>query len=176
MKFITFGNYPTGQGGEIAPIVWQVLFQREDRMLVISRDCLDFQPFHSPGAVTWESSEIRTLLNEVFFYEAFSERERGRVAKVPVTTGRQLTFDYLFLPSVLELKRYFRTAVERRTVPTEYARQRGRWNLPYACYWLRDTGYAESYAADVLPGGKIDPDGDEVYELAGVRPCMWVRC
>ena len=171
---VAIGRYPVGAGGEMGPLFWRVLTVREDRLLVIARDCVDFQPFHAYAAVTWEKSDIRKLLNEVFYYEAFSEDERQGICRVPVVTGKELTFDALFLPSVREMKSFFRSDADAVCSATDYARIRGRWKPAGCCYWLRDRGYGPAYAADVLPDGSVDKDGDEVYEISGIRPMMWV--
>lgn len=173
--FITFGRYPTGANGELSSVVWQVLVKKEGKLLLISRDCLDFQPFHGYSAVTWKDSDLRVVLNEVFYYEAFWEDERERICRMPIATDKELTFDCLFLPSVLEIKRYLKSDAARRAVPTDYARKRGRWQPKNCGYWLRDRGFGPAYAADVLPSGEVDPDGDEVYEITGIRPCMWIK-
>ena len=173
---IYLGSYPHTEKGFAAPIAFRVLAQTPERFLVISHKCIDARPFHIGGAVSWKNSDIRAILNEAFFYEAFSQEEQMCICRVPVATGRELTFDRVFLLSVQEARHYFRSDVRRQAAATAYAAGVGRWcRDPENCgYWLRDVGFGQAYAADVLPHGMIDPDGDEVYEINGIRPCMWV--
>ena len=59
------------------PICWDVLDKDGDAMLLISHDVIAYQRFSdSLKCVIWEDSQIRSWLNEEFYAEALTRRNR----------------------------------------------------------------------------------------------------
>jgi hypothetical protein len=182
---IPYGRYPFDADGSKRPIEWYILGSQNGCFLLLSKYCLDWQPFHVHSAVTWENSEVRTLLNEVFLEEAFSPWERDGILPVQVKTSEgcchdeadlmpdtgKETVDRIFLLSAWEAANYLPDDEARKAELTPYARQKGGT----AGWWLRSRGASVSYAADVLGDGQVCASGEEVYEPGGIRPAMWVR-
>lgn len=174
MKMLeTMGRRPRGSG-DAETMEWLVLTKEEGRMLLLSKECLAEQPFHSnAAAVTWADCDLREWLRDQE-EEWFTPEERARILTTPVETSEAccyddedipedrgtVTEDRLFLLSAREALRYFDRDEDRK---------RGTG------WWLRSRGYSPGYAADVLPDGQVCAPGEEVYEPGGVRPAMWVR-
>ena len=88
----------------------------------------------------------------------------------------------MFLLSIVEANKYFKSDDARKCAPTDYAIQQGadtsdiykvegRW----ACWWwLRSPGDHSSGAAVVNTGGYIYSDFVDYFSYA-VRPCVRVR-
>ena len=79
---IVFGAYEQDNNLDNGkePIEWIVLETQKDRMLLLSKDVLDAGRFHEgEELVYWKDSTIRKWLNEVFFTEAFSEKEQKTI-------------------------------------------------------------------------------------------------
>ena len=103
------------------PIEWQVIEVDGDRMLLMSTYVLANRPFHisKRDDITWEASDLRVWLNDTFYYQAFSEKERDAIllstlsnAEYQSTTqgypieGSSDTEDYVFVLSVEEAEEY----------------------------------------------------------------------
>ncbi len=188
---ITFGSYEqdnkTANGKE--QIEWKVLEKDQNgKMLLVSRYALDCRHYHSSvEKVTWETSDIRSWLNNDFYNTAFSSSER---AKIKITTlenrdnadyntdGGNDTKDKVFLLSIDEAKAYLPSTVERVCVATKYAESQGSQleSLTRSCrWWLRSPGSTLYNASFVKVDGFILQLGTPVsVEKRSVRPAMWV--
>uniref|UniRef100_UPI004055FF08 DUF6273 domain-containing protein n=1 Tax=Acetatifactor sp. TaxID=1872090 RepID=UPI004055FF08 len=99
---VYFGEYEqdndTSNGVE--PILWDVIGQNENGVLLISHFVLDNKPFEeenkgivdyatgiSSNGITWENSSIRTWLNNDFIQEAFSANEQSYIVPVLNSTS-----------------------------------------------------------------------------------------
>lgn len=201
---IIFGKYEqdniTLNGKE--NIEWLVLAKKDNRLLVISQYALDCQPYNTEDVnVTWENCTLRTWLNENFFNAAFSDGEKGMIPTVTVSADKNpdyntnpgnATEDKVFLLSITEANRYFKTDEERMCVPTAYAKAHGAYTssdfikggAATGWWWLRSPGKVDYH---VLGGGRmnlaanVDRDGGVIsygYDVSRdsgcVRPAMWI--
>ncbi len=194
---VTFGRYyyaAEGPDCEMAPIEWQVLAKEDNRVLLISKYCIEWWPIHGRFVVTWRDSNVRRRLRE-FFEEAFTAEEAACVLESKILTSEACcyddeddfvfmedtgveTVDRLFLLSLWEAHQYFKDDAARRTVATPYACSQGAYvNEAWHAtgWWLRNRGYNLSYVSDVLPDGTLCGTGDEAFEMGGIRPAMWVK-
>lgn len=83
---VYFGNYwqedtngdgVADQNDEKTPIRWRVLSQDGNDAYVMADQVLDCKSYHeTEEEVTWETSDIRTWLNEEFYNTAFSQEEQ----------------------------------------------------------------------------------------------------
>ena len=119
---IYFGHYPqrdtsgdryVDQYDEKLPIRWRVLnVDDSGYATLISDKILESGRFHETYEyVTWETSDVRKFLNEVFYTEAFSDEERGDILPAHLinednpefgTDGGRDTDDKVFLLSISE--------------------------------------------------------------------------
>ncbi len=201
---ITFGEYEQDNdkynGKE--EIDWIVLAKSGDKMLVISKYALACEPYNETLAdVTWETCTLRTWLNDEFMNDAFSQTEQEliQISNVKMDTnphsGREVkkgknTKDKLFLLSVTEAKKYFKSDSDRVCTITDYAESFSEYksseNATYC--WLRTPGFYQSEVAIIFDYGEIYLSGQYVQELGcygwgddpveaamGVRPAMWIE-
>ncbi len=201
---IIFGKYEqdndTFNGKE--NIEWLVLAKKDNKLLIISQYALDCQPYNTEDVnVTWESCTLRTWLNADFFNAAFSDGEKGMIPTVTVSADENpdyntnlgsATEDKVFLLSITETNRYFKTDEERMCVPTAYAKAHGAYTssdytkggAATCWWWLRTPGKVDYH---VLGGGRmnlatnVDRDGGVIsygYDVSRdsgcVRPALWI--
>ena len=189
---ITFGSYEqdnkTANGKEA--IEWKVLEKDQNgKMLLISRYALDCRHYHSKNEkVTWETSDIRSWLNNDFYGTAFTKSERAKIKSTTLenrdnadynTDGGNDTKDKVFLLSIDEAKAYLPSTVERVCIATKYAESQGSQleSLTRSCrWWLRSPGSTLYTASFVKVDGFILQLGTPVsVEKRSVRPAVWVE-
>ena len=140
------------------------------------------------SSVTWETSSLRSWLNDSFLKEAFSGEELALIATTQVSADKNPTYstnpgndtvDKIFIQSILETKRYFTSDSSRQVHATDYAIAKGAYLGidRNAWYWLRSPGFDSEKAAGVMTSGGVDDFGDDVYgDVCGsIRPSMWVN-
>ncbi len=187
---ITFGAYEQNNNSwdGLEDIEWIVLSQKEDRILIISRFCIDSQPYNSTlESVTWENSSLRKWLNGDFFDTAFSQEEQTRILSVENenlahstagTSSGRATKDRVFVLSQEEVKGFFHTNSARKASPTAYAMAEGAYRDPNSLtswWWLRTNSFLGDHVTYVTCGGDASSEGREVTRRdAGVRPVMWI--
>lgn len=187
---ITFGTYEQNNNRKDGPedIEWIVLEQKEDRLLLISRFCIDCKPYHSSlEPVTWETSSLRKWLNHDFIDKAFSEDEQSRILTVKnknpdhtlaeTSSGRD-TDDQVFILTMEEAKELFSSYSSRQAKPTAYAIAQGAYVNPdnqMTWWWLRTTSWLTDHVTFATSGGDVSVEGREVNRQdAGIRPVMWI--
>ena len=87
------------------------------------------------------------------------------------------TEDQVFLLSIPEVEKYFKTDDERRCKQTEYARLMGASIYEgYCCWWLRSPGILGEWVTDVQEDGRFDYHGGNSLSNSdfAVRPALWV--
>ena len=191
--YISFGSYPqTSSGDDNTPIEWLVLESDEETALLISRYALDCKRYNEKKEdITWETCTLRGWLNNEFFNKAFSAEEKQYILQSDVSADKNpeystnpgnATKDNVFLLSIVEANKYFKSDDARKCAPTDYAIQQGAYTSDSykvegrrACWWwLRSPGNSSYNAADVDPDGSIGN-----FSVSGssdaVRPCVRVR-
>lgn len=190
-EYITFGSYEqdndTSNGKEA--IEWLVLDKQGDKALVVSKYALDSKRFQDDLLyVTWSGSSIRLWMKNEFLNEAFTSDEQSKIVKTVLNPNEQTEVGYdnsdkVFLLSVEEAQKYFKSDEERICQPTQYAIEQGcqaSLNKSYegnCWWWLRSTGNISArYAATVYIDGRVNADGNVVdRENMAVRPAMWIE-
>lgn len=193
---IVFGSYEqdndTSNGKE--DVEWLVLAKEDNRLLVISQYTLDCQRYNTEYAnVTWENCTLRKWLNEDFLNSAFSDGEKAMIPTLTVSADKNpdystnpgsATEDQIFLLSITEVNRYFKTDEERMCVPTAYAKANGAYmsssytkgGVATCLWWLRSPGLFQHLAADVYRDGSVISLGYNINNgHGGVRPAMWIE-
>ena len=186
--YLAFGSYPqTKTGNDDTPIEWLILESDGETALLISRYALDCKPYNKNKDTTWETCTLRGWLNDEFFNKAFSADEKKSILQSDVSADKNpeynvnpgnATKDKVFLLSVVEANKYFKSNDARMCAPTDYAIQRGEWG-PYesrnVCrWWLRSPGCISNCAAYVYTDGSIYNYYVYISGYA-VRPCVRVR-
>lgn len=189
---IYFGEYRQSmRTTEKQKISWIVLAKEENKLLILSEQCLDCQPFNASGdPCTWENSSIHDWLNKDFFEEAFNSQEQKIILNsfapeyeesytISVDTSDD-TGDKVFLLSIIEVEKYFHSNEEVMAFPTEYTLSLGAgydhdikggpcW------WWLRTPGDNTGKAADIRSDGTVNYEG---YPVASgnfsIRPALWL--
>ena len=187
---VTFGTYEQDNNRKdgAEDIQWIVLDKQDDRLLLISRYCLDSKPYHdSLEAISWEYCSLRQWLNDDFYSTAFTEAEQERI--VPVTnenpehdpyktsSGRS-TIDHVFILSQEEANDLFTSVMDRMAAPTSYAQAKGAYlnsETKTGWWWLRTTSYLNDHVTFTTSIGGVSVNGREVTRQdAGVRPVIWI--
>lgn len=174
-------------------IEWTVIDKKGDEVLLISKYSLDCKKYNNSNTnVTWESCSLRSWLNNEFYNSAFSLAERSKIKTTLVSADKNsgystnpgnATNDKVFLLSIIEAEKYFKTDEERRCLPTANAIANGDGNNAtdrvdgkvFCRWWLRSPGYDQRHAALVYYEGDIDNYG--LYAAYGnyyVRPALWI--
>jgi hypothetical protein len=204
---ITLGNY----GGQ--DIIWRVLAVENGKALVITEDIIDLRPYNKEyEVITWEQCTLRKWLNSDFFSAAFSSTEGSNIAKTTLPNpanpdfdrdGGPDTADQVFLLSLDEANRYFKSDTDRRACvnlsetlfndvvnrldEVGYNADMGRddaalsstkaANGQFYPWWLRSPGGGVHMAACVMDPGYVNPLEFNVnaYIYGGVRPALWLN-
>ena len=200
---ITFGHYPqTASGTDSTPIEWIILDRDGNRALLLSKYGLDAKPYNNDFiGITWEQCSLRKWLNGEFLNQAFSSEEQAKIAETTInnpvnpewgTDGGNATADRVFLLSIDEANRYFKTDDDRTAKLTPYAVKKGAavvtaedigkhdYFLPKHvgnCYWwLRSPGNEHLAAAYVSSIGVVLNFGYAVSnDDFAVRPAFWLN-
>lgn len=191
---VMFGKYVQKVNGAPEPIEWQVLERESDRIFVISKYALDCQQYNTSfTGVTWETCSLRKWLNEAFVKTAFTDIERSMIPRVTVSADRNpkydtspgnSTTDQVFLLSITEVNKYFRSDEARKCAPTDYAIAQGARTIDSyktdgraTCWWwLRSPGSNSHFAANVNNDGSVGSNGNVVRNDGGaVRPALWIN-
>lgn len=179
-NIITFGSYKKAirwngtkcfYEDDATPIEWIVLRQEDEKALVLSKRVLEFKKFHeSKTNVTWETSTLRSWLNDDFFNTAFSSAEQAKIESRNVPADKyeygsfpgKPTVDKIFLLSFRELSEHFK---EEAVYGTQWWLRTPRSEL----YFLIGTNdsICTNYA-------NKSPDYRSVDTRLGVRPAMWI--
>lgn len=204
-SYVLFGQYEQDNdltnGSEA--IEWLVLEYDSvhNRSLIISKYGLEKKQYNDKYInITWETSALRSWLNNEFLNAAFTAAEQAAIQETLVdnsqsqcypgwsTTGGNNTNDQLFLLSYAEANKYFNVTweddynLESRVSPTAYAKAQGAYTSSYTTaegtaagwWWLRSPGSDQSSAACVGISGAI-------YGLSvdcsygSIRPALWVN-
>lgn len=202
---IVMGTYPqnSSSSGSTDFITWIVLEfdEANNRALVISEYCLDTIPFDSKdGDGVWETSTLRTWLNQYFLTNAFTPAEQARILPTVLaettnpTSHRSCgsTEDQIFVLSLEEAEYYFPSDPARQGTPTTYCYAHGCYdpvvyarnhNTPvkpeevgHTWWWLRTPGMDANRVCNVVSKGTASTYGAEYYHSEGtVRPVMWIQ-
>lgn len=170
---VIFGNFELDLSEEMEgyeEIPWIVLEKEGDKRLLVAKYAMYSEGFHPQRSNNrWDLSSVRKLLNDSFYFHAFSEEERKLILK------EESAGDKVFLLSEEQVKTYFPTQEERQLEPSKAAKMLGvNVNIfnDKSWWWLCDAA-SEGKVKIVTPTGEF---GEEYvnYGTGAVRPCIWV--
>lgn len=186
--YVFFGAYEqdndTSNGKE--DIEWLVLEVKDGKVLLISRYALDLEPYNTRYTdITWETCSLREWLNNDFIDSAFSAKEQAMIPTVTVSADENpeydtylgdATQDKVFLLSIAEANKYFRSDSARQCKPTRYAGAYANSDNGSCWWWLRSPGRNQGSAAGVFYDGAVYCYGIYVdYVYGAVRPVLWIN-
>lgn len=180
---VYFGNYNyfQAEGWEAEPVKWRVLSVNGNDAFLMADGIVHAKPYASDGGVcTWETSTLRTWLNQDFYQDAFSQEEQAAILATTVVNednadtgaeGGNDTEDKIYLLSVSEVGKA-EYGFDANLDGESEARRFGEFGNSW---WLR-TPCGDGYQAVVDGAGKvIRKQGQELlkndYEC-GVRPVL----
>lgn len=176
------------------PIQWIVLDKMDGQLLLMSASCLQGMAYNTATftPVTWETSSLRTWLNESFLSSAFTEEEKALIPTVlnenpdhsiVETPGGRDTQDQVFVLCERDTVIYLSSPADREAIgkasATEYAKANGLQTDEEgnASWWLRSPGMYEYIAQFVDRNGEPYTNGasTDIDYLCGVRPVLWLN-
>ena len=192
---VKLGHYPTGSGAETAEVEWLILDNIDDRVLLLSKNVIDFLPAHKKSdRVTWETCFLRKWLNADFLNMMFTEEEQQMLLPTTLSVDTSMsgilcnvcnaTEDRVFLLSAKECFKYFTSDLSRAGHTTPYAdekrKEKGKANMnrDNLCHswWIRNDGGAMNESGIVFSDGSVFAIGGfKNREIGGLRPAMWVN-
>ena len=187
---ISFGHYELDNnkrnGNE--SIEWIILDIQDGQATCISRYGLEAKPFNTKMTpVSWDTCTLRKWLNEDFLYTAFSAEEQDKLVTVTVTADENAEYhtdpgndsqDRVFIPSAVDVQKYFLSDEERKCQTSKTAEIHGGWvSLDGYCnWWLRTPGTNRGHAMDVIYDGSVGYYGEEVDRTnRSVRPMIVIQ-
>ena len=206
-SIVTFGRYEQDgnpdNGAE--KIEWIVLDTQDGKCLLLSRYCLDVQPYQSKDRkITWKDSSLRKWLNGDFLNTAFQGLEQELIPLKTVnnskkqgykkwtkTKGGKNTKDRVFLLSCAEAEKYLGVTYgggqlnpAAQAEPTAYAVGKGAYcetvheadgTEAVYAWWWLRSPGYVQNAAAGVGGHGTLLDSGAVWEEACVRPAIWVK-
>lgn len=135
----------------------------EDKVLMIVVIADSFMPYSlNSDDTSWANSEIRKWLNEDVLNDILAKSVGVAVVPTEVSTGDEITNDYLFLLSTEEAEKYMPTIKEC-------------WTDGRRKCWLRDSSIESSCVSYFTESGDIDTSGKPATDKALVCAAMWVE-
>lgn len=181
---VYFGNYLKEGGDSKEPIKWRVLSVDGSDAFLMSDDVLDEQQYaeteEEDTSCTWETSALRTWLNQDFYQNAFSQEEQAAILTTNVvnennadtgTDGGNNTEDKIYVLSVNEV---CKAEYGFDTDPDKESKTRlvGKYGEDW---WLR-TPCEEDYQAIVNWTGSVSRKKEQYapnnYLIRSVRPVL----
>ncbi|MGN0529113.1 MAG: DUF6273 domain-containing protein [Eubacterium sp.] len=178
---------------EKSEITWIVVKKEDDRALLVSREVLASMPYKKskdePKSTSWKESTVRKWLNDDFYDEAFSKKEKKRILTTDVSNSDPYKYatpgadtqDKIFLLSKKELDEYMTDKDWMKAKETEYLREKNGdegflSNNPQKYrWWTRDVCLDTTKAVYVKTNGSVKDEGSNTNnEYMGVRPAMWI--
>ena len=185
---VLYGKYDQGNGEQ--PIEWQILMPYENALFLISKNILDYIPYHEEkvDAVSWENCSLRVWLEKTFACKAFTEDQLKLLATVELipdandgsleygapAIGKPV-FDTIF---VLSLTEAMGTLSEMTAYSdfTEYSRKKAEAkDGEPGFWWTRTPGNSHNYAMSFSTDGTINSYGFDVTLPVGVRPALFIK-
>ena len=166
-NLVYYGRYAEQQG-DPEPIEWIVLDKQDDKLLLITRDCLLRAPFNEErgGAGSFSESTLKTYLNSEFISEAFTEKESDNLIG---SDGEKL-----FILSSDEALKYFEPDSHRIAKAAASCEGGGIKAGDRVMWWLSDVN-PDGFVKYVFTDGTVRDKGFAGdYTGVCVRIAVWV--
>lgn len=205
---VEMGSYPqSDKSGKVKdPIKWRVMNASETKLVLMADSILDYGQYNESqerNGIYWGSSDIRRWLNDYFYNNAFSNKEKQIILDTTHENGSKLgnsvyngeTTDKLMLPSYDDICEWMQegknTLTEKESMaviwryPTAYSYSQYKENSDSddkgLSYWLGTSSTQDGYYMHVLEE-EIEGDVRAVYghintctAYLGICPVMVVN-
>lgn len=187
-SIIHLGTYTQNMEGKLdEDINWRVIKKEKDRALLISEKALSCVQYNKEQtSAYWSESYLRDWLNDSFYNEAFSDREKEYITKCKEYDGIS---EYVTLLSKEEASEFFESDVDRKCQATTYCIEQGAEidNNENCDWWLKTQTEGDEYqlieSTDILApivdkkgcageGGVCASCVDDI--TIAVRPVIWI--
>ncbi len=180
-KQITFGSFVQDacEGAKKEPIIWDVIDETDDKMLILSHKCLASRNDYRKKRMShWSKSEIRNWLNNQFLTRAFKPKERERILETKLVGSSSK--DKVFLLNSEEFNRIDRNNQCARfslLARKQYYEQNdcSDWNSLYAYWLLRPSQEFPTTFKFVTSEGYDQYIHPSEEWARGIRPAMWIK-
>lgn len=176
---VIFGAYEQDDfmSNEKEELEWTVLAREDNKILVISKYCVDCRYYYRGGTnVAWEDCSLRKWLNSTFYDHAFSDDEQEKVIETSVSDPDHEgsdTIDKVFLLSREEADEYL-DAGEAVGVTKYVAEKNVKTNNEgKILWWLRSPRQGQDGYFYAFDDGGVWYEGG-YYENIAVRPALWI--
>lgn len=195
---VKFGRYE--QDGNLnngaEDIQWIVLAREGNSILLISKYSLLSSTYVEWSAyleyyinnaeldTTWANSVPRSILNNGFYFEAFTEAERERIILTTVVPDKHVdgnannepeTQDHIYILSESEAIKYFQNDPSRKSKVTKYLMESEDVKADFSAWWLRSKAERENHVMTVRGNGSIWRKGYGTTCGMDIRPVLWLR-
>ena len=161
-------------------IEWKVVDKQDGKYLLHSKHAFVEQRLHDVGdtvihgkekELTWENSAFRKWLNSSFLKKTFSSEERKHIVYSTIKTAGIETKDYLFLPSIEDAEKYYKTDEERKITDINNGYTMVEWvtRSPAEYYRWRYVNYEGKF--DIVRGVA----GRDIRGGIHFRVALWVE-
>lgn len=157
------------------PIVWDIKTVDKNIALLVSRDIIEAKSFNSYQA-SYEESELRDWLNNVFLPTAFTEEEKNMLCPLCLVADQD-TSDIIGLLSYEQAVALYKTDAERIKQGTSIASSHGLIaNSSGNGWWWLSSGKTNSDSVfRVYSNGRIGFDNDFDNDGVGIVPIIVVK-
>lgn len=177
-------------------IQWLVLAREGNNILLISKYSLlsstyvewsaywDYSKNNAELDITWANCVPRRVLNDIFYYEAFTEAEREKIILSTVVPDEDIdggknnepnTQDHIFILSASEAIKYFQNDNTRKSNVTKYMLKSNEMKAYFSEWWLRSSAERETCLLTVSGEGSIWKRGYAPTSEMDIRPVLWLR-
>lgn len=187
---VYYGRFTPVYGHE-EPLAWKILEATEDELLLITRDCVLYEPYYYcyGSNVAWKDTSLYKNLKESFFEKAFTSDEamflnpfqdkeyctilsKGEIEAYMKKPEDRASWATPFADSQFEDHKARFHQIEHSYESSEDALERWRkggsgWSNSW---WVRGEEEAGHPALCVINGGKFIEENHMSYR--GVRPCI----
>lgn len=156
---------------------WTVLAREDNKILVISKYCLDCRYYHRDStSVAWEDCSLRKWLNDIFYDHAFSDDEQEKVIETSVSDPDHEgpgTIDKVFLLSREEADEYLDADEAVRATQYVVGKDVKMDKEGKILWWLRSPRQGQKDNYYKFEDGGVWYEGG-YYENIAVRPALWI--
>ena len=191
MNTVKFGRWDQVDNNVFDDIEWFVVKKEKGKALLLSKYVLEKLPFHKSNRdrnLTWETSDLRRILNTTFYDRAFNDDEKANILDAEVSLDGKIysdnkVIDKVFILGESELFQYCGNFYESKnkfeSAGTPVADTMDSFGVN--SYWLRTPGglsndyYKEFKIFDFAAITIGTTAGIDVEWANGVRPAIWVK-
>jgi len=191
---IKFGTYEQDNNPKTKEsLEWKICDIDDNRYLLVSSYCIDYKQLHKKyQEITWEECDLRKWLNDSFYDQAFSKKEKELVGLSEIKTNiYQFSSDYVitqdkvFILSDNELLEYtsgtssigvttYAQAIYKK-IESKNGNSEHKEISNYQGYWVRDPDIVNNSKWNCVELNRILGNSKPVNEYYFVRPTIWIE-